>query len=195
MPCAEENFSAFTPLACERGRNFLHPNAVSTILDAYALLRGSYPKRLWHYGDLGFQKGGRLAPHRTHQNGLSADFFVPVVSDKGHPAALPFLPDNRFGYGIEFDRHGRWQGKTIDFGALGDHLLALEQAGKSHGVRIKRIILDPRYHDRVLKARPALRLLATTFNRHQAWVRHDEHYHVDFELPARLRKPLRCKSK
>lgn len=157
LPCSGPNFEAFTRVACLTGRNYLHPLVASTIIDAYASLGEG---RRWRYGDLGFKEGGRFKPHRTHQNGASADFFVPLTDD--------------------------WK-------ATGAHLSALREAGRKHGVGIKRVIIAPEYIAPLLAAAPSIRDLEPVFMKTSAWVRHDEHYHVDFSLPAAATRPLRCK--
>jgi penicillin-insensitive murein endopeptidase len=101
---------------------------------------------------------------------------------------LPTGPTNRFGYDIEFDAAGRFGEYTIDFVALAEHLQALDVAARARGATIALVILDPRYLPRLF-ATPQGETLKRTlqFMKRDAWVRHDEHYHVDFALPC---KPL-----
>ena len=42
-------------------------------------------------------EGGWLRPHKSHQNGLSADFFVPVVDAGGRPSKLPISAVKKLG--------------------------------------------------------------------------------------------------
>lgn len=193
LPCSGKNFHAFADTACALGRNYLHPLVHQTILDAYKALEPVAPLRTWMYGDQGRARGGPLWPHKTHQNGLSADFFVPVVDKQGAAAQVPVSAFNKFGYGVEFDKQGRFDGLVIDWPAVGAHLLALEAAGKARGVALERIILTPDFHEALFREVPALKRLAPLFMKKEAWVRHDEHYHVDFKLPGRLHRPLTCK--
>ena len=151
------------------------------------------PQRTWQYGEMGRASGGSLWPHQTHQNGLSADFFMPVVNEGGVPQKLPISFLNKFGYGLEFDRRGKLDDWTIDWKAVADHLLALRDAAHAHGVRVQRIIITPVFHERLFQVAPEVRRLAPLFMKKEAWVRHDEHYHVDLEIPARFRRPLICK--
>lgn len=190
LSCSGPNFEAFTRVACLTGRNYLHPLVASTIVDAYASLGEG---RRWQYGDLGFKDGGRFKPHRTHQNGASADFFVPLTDESGKPAVVPVSVTNKFGYAVEFDKEGRGLAGRIDWKATGAHLAALREAGRKHGVGIKRVIITPEYIAPLLAAAPSIRDLEPVFMKTPAWVRHDEHYHVDFALPAAATKPLRCK--
>lgn len=193
LPCKGPGYEAFTSAACALGRNYLHPLVVDTVVDAYTALHAKDDERVWQYGEMGFREGGRLDPHRTHQNGRSADFFVPMVDEQGRPTKLPISPLQKFGYGLELDAHGRLGELRVDFAALGAHLLALEEAGKKHGVRIERVILTPDFHGALFRATPELKRMRARFMKREAWVRHDEHYHVDFTLPKHLTRPLDCK--
>ncbi len=192
LPCSGPNFEACSVLACALGRNYLHPLATETLLEAYSTLAKQPSSRRWQYGDLGFQNGGRLRPHRTHQSGRAADFFVPVVDAAGAPALVPISATNRFGYGVEFSENGRLGELRIDWHALTDHLLALEAAGRARGVGLERIILAPELRDLLLGADPRAARFRDRFMKGPAWVRHDEHYHVDFSLPPSAVRPMTC---
>ena len=98
------------------------------------------------------------------------------------------------GYDLEFDARGRWHAGMpdalrIDFEALGAHLHALQRSGRTHGAPIARVILAPEYLPALFATEhgPALRR-SLHFVRGQVWWRHDEHYHVDFDIPC---APLR----
>jgi penicillin-insensitive murein endopeptidase len=195
LPCHGPNFQAFSRIACTMGRNYLHPLVRDTVVDAYRLLAERLPRRVWQYGETGKKEGGSLWPHKTHQNGLAADFFMPVVdvSKKDEPTEVPISALNKLGYGLEFDRRGRLDKLQIDWKAIGEHLLALKSAAQAHGVRVRRIIITPAFHEQLFQNAPAARSLQPLFMTREAWVRHDEHYHVDFDIPAELKRPLRCR--
>lgn len=165
---------------------------MNTIVDAYALLDEQDPSRRWQYGEMGWKDGGAFPPHKTHQNGLSADFFVPVSGSDGKADMVPISILNKFGYEVEFDRKGHAGKLSIDWQALTSHLLALESAGKKYGVKIARVILAPELQSILRRKDKRSRRFKRLFSRRKAWVRHDEHYHIDFSIPKRLRKPLRC---
>lgn len=155
----------------------------ATVLDAYASLRRTHPDRRFVYGETGWPGGGPFWPHRTHRNGLSVDFMVPVLNDAGRSVPLPCSPLTLWGYGIEFDPRGRAAWLRIDFEALAAHLGALRQAAERHGLRLGRVILAPEFAAR-LAGTPSGRGLAAAvpFFTGRPWVRHDEHYHVDLEI-------------
>ncbi len=189
LPLDGDNFSAYTSLARVLGRTYVHARVRTIVVAAYASLARSQPG--WHYvyGETGLAAGGRMRPHRTHQNGLSVDFFVPVRDAAGRPSTLPMHVLNRYGYSIEFDRDGRWEGYSIDFAALAAHLRALAAAAASHDAGIERVIFEPAWLARLYATPDGAWLRSNLhFLPRQAWVRHDEHYHVDFSVPCR---PLR----
>lgn len=192
VPCSAENFEAYTSLACTLGRNYLHPLVAETITEAYRDLHAPYPQRMWQYGDLGKKQGGRLKPHRTHQNGRAADFFFPILDEQQAPARVPIGLLNKMGYGLDFSSEGELDSMTVDWSAIADHLLALDTAGKSRGVSLARIILAPELQTTLFKEVLGMRRLERRFNKQRAWVVHDEHYHVVFDIPAKYRRPLGC---
>jgi penicillin-insensitive murein endopeptidase len=111
---------------------------------------------------------------------------VPVRSSDGKVTQLSISPFNLFGYATQFDRDGRSGSNTIDFEAMALHLLALERAARARGIGIRRVIFDVNLQPKLASTgsgREVLRRFA--FNKQQAWVRHDEHYHVDFRVACR----------
>jgi penicillin-insensitive murein endopeptidase len=154
--------------------------------DAYVDLSQSHPELRFVYAETGWPWGGRFAPHRTHANGTAVDFHVPVRTMGGEISLLPTWPFNKFGYSVEFDGSGRTGSIAIDFEAMGLHLLALERAARAHGIRIRRIIFDVSLQSRLAASEHgALALRRLPFSKAAAWIRHDEHYHVEFDVPCR----------
>ena len=105
------------------------------------------------YGETGWEIGGRFKPHKTHQNGLSVDFMVPVTDDTGKSVPLPTGPFNKYGYGTEFDSQGRFENLSIDFDAMAAHIRSMHvEAGKA-GIDIWRLIFDPVLQPLLYKAK------------------------------------------
>ena len=92
-----------------------------------------------------------MKPHRTHQNGLSADFMVPVRDLKNNIINLPTHIFNKFGYDIEFDSTGLSKNLQIDFEAMTLHLHYLHQPCLKHKVNIDLVIFDPHLQTHLLK--------------------------------------------
>lgn len=185
LPSAGANFHVYSRFAALLGRTSVHSAVRDAVLEAYAELARSHPDLHFVLGECGWPAGGRFRPHRTHQNGLSVDFMVPLRNASGAVTTLPTWPWQHFGYGHEFDAQGQLGEWRIDFEAIAVHLDALDRAARRHGSRMERLILAPEYLP-LLWATPSGRALQARIPAMgtPAWVRHDEHYHVDFARPA-----------
>lgn len=186
LPATGPNYTAYSRLAAVAGRTHVHSRVAAIMQAAYAALHRSHPQVRYVYGETGWPAGGRLRPHRTHQNGLSVDFFVPVRDAAGKSVPLPTDLSQRLGYDIEFDAHARFGGYAIDFEALSEHLYELHVAARAQGAGIALVIFDSAYLPR-LYATPRGPYLRQhlPFMQGKPWVRHDEHYHVDFAIPCK----------
>ncbi len=188
LPVGGKNFEAYSAVVVLAGRTYVHSSVVVVLAKSYASLSKSYPDAYFVYAETGWAKGGRIRPHRTHQNGLSVDFMVPARDRSGNSVPLPSSIGNRFGYDIEFDQEGRFQQLKIDFAAMAEHLYQLHRSSLNHGINIDRVIFDPRLQPHLFAApRGDYLRRRLRFNSRQVWIRHDEHYHVDFDIPC---KPL-----
>lgn len=185
LPCRGENFASYSWPACLLGRNSVHSELREIIIGAYRDLAAERPEVRFVYGEMAWPRGGNFWPHKTHQNGLCADFFVPVLQD-GRSIPLPVSPWNKFGYGLEFDSAGRLESMVIDYESMGAHILALNRHASRRGFAIAFVILDNPLQVQLAKT-PSGRLAMATvrFSRLPSWVRHDEHYHIEFvKLPG-----------
>lgn len=181
LPPSGNNFSAYSSVGVLTGRSYVHSKVYRTVVDAYAILEKQAPSKIFVYGESGFREGGKFRPHKTHQNGLSVDFFVPVVDASGQSVPLPASILNKLGYGIEFIGTGQYQELNIDYPAMVKHLSALKLAADRNGVKIWRVIFDNDLQKQLFKLHEATSLLkGIEFSTKKPWVRHDEHYHVDF---------------
>ncbi len=178
------NFAPYSSTGVLLGRTYVHSKVAAVVQAAWEQLHKSSPGKIFVYGETGWSDGGRFKPHKTHQNGLSVDFMVPILDAGGKSVPLPTSVFNKFGYDLDFDARGRLDEYRIDFEAMADHIYHLHrQAGKVDGIRLKRVIFDPRLQPFLWKTKRGPYLKKhVTFSRRQAWVRHDEHYHADFEV-------------
>lgn len=186
LPPSGSNFRAYSRAGVALGRTHAHSRVAAAIVDAYSDLDRDAPGKTYVYGETGFPAGGPFKPHRTHGNGLSVDFMVPVLDRRGRSVPLPGNANDRYGYDLEFDARGRLGELRIDFEALAEHLHALDRAGRRRGAPIGRVILAPEYLPALFATShgPALRR-QLRFERGRVWWRHDEHYHVDFVVPCK----------
>jgi penicillin-insensitive murein DD-endopeptidase len=184
LPTAGANFVAYSRVGALLGRNSVHATVRDVVLEAYHEVAETRPDVRFVYGETGWPSGGRFRPHRTHRNGLSVDFMVPVRTTSGRSVPLPTWPWTRFGYDLEFGADGRHAKLRIDFDAIAAHLAALQKAAERHGLSIQVVIFAPEL-EALLRADSKRRALVgdLPFMRGQPWIRHDEHYHVDFSNP------------
>jgi penicillin-insensitive murein endopeptidase len=182
---AGANYRAYHIAGFLTGRTYMHSAVRDTLRDAYAALERSDPELRFVYAETGWRRGGRFWPHRTHANGTSVDFMVPLRTEKGEVTEIQASVLNKLGYSITFDNEGRRGRLRIDFEAMAKHLLALHEAARAHGIGIRRVIFEPPLH-RLLFATEAGKALQgrMEFMRRPAWVRHDQHYHIDFDVPC-----------
>lgn len=173
-PIRGGNFRTYCLLCVLALRTYGHAPAVDAMLDGYAELARTRPRTTYVYGEIGHPWGRRFPPHRTHRNGLSFDFMVPLTE-----GTLPTTWRNRFGYDAAYGSDGRGDGGRIDFAALADHLVALDRAARERSGSIALVVLAPDLQDAVRAAANGA-LDDMRFNRRPSWVRHDDHYHVDF---------------
>lgn len=137
------------------------------------------------YAETGFETGGSFKPHKTHQNGLSVDHMVPMRDADGRSVHLPTSPFNKLGYSIELDGQGRYEDLALDAGAMAELLHQLHLAAIAEGISIWRVIFDPELQH-LLHTTPQWPYLEEhiQFSKQRSWVRHDEHFHVDFRVPC-----------
>lgn len=182
LPSAGPNFRTYSRLGSLIGRTSVHGKVRAAVVEAYHRIHESSPDLRFVFGETGWPDGGAIRPHRTHQNGLSVDFMVPVRK-RGEVSSLPTWPWRKFGYAIEFDDEGRAPGLEIDFNAMAVHLETLREAAHTHDLHIAVVIFAPDLQDELFQTRTGQRIRhLISFSERPAWVRHDEHYHVDFRL-------------
>ena len=183
MPSKGKNFETFSYLMSFIGRTCIHSSVRSTLLDAYKILEKTQPNVSFVYGEMGWCSGGRFRPHRTHQNGLSVDFMMPVKDTYNFPRQFPSDLMNLFGYKARFNSEGEYKkcfirGKTsvtrcavykIDFEAIVAHLKALEESGIKYGVTLKKIIIDPPLLALLKKTKGYSEIASLPFMKKQAW--------------------------
>lgn len=186
LPGEGHNFTSYSALGAALGRTYVHSKVADIVLSAYKALEQSAPGKVFVYGETGWASGGRIRPHRTHQNGLSVDFMVPILDAAGRSVPLPTSAGNKYGYNVDFNAHAKYERYAIDFEAIADHLYQLDQSSKARGAGISLVIFDPPYLPKLFAAKRGEYLKTNIkFMKGKAWIRHDEHYHVDFAIPCK----------
>ncbi|MCW8931331.1 MAG: penicillin-insensitive murein endopeptidase [Gammaproteobacteria bacterium] len=185
LPERGKNYEAYSYIARMAGRTYVHSSVKTIIVNAYANLEVEQPMKLYKYAETGFKNGGQFKPHKTHRNGLSVDFMTPVMLATGKSVHLPTNPLNKFGYNIEFDKNSKYDEFTIDYEAMAAHLMALHKEAKKSGFDLWRVIFDPKLQNLLFNTKYGDYLKQhIQFSKKPSWVRHDEHYHVDFDIPC-----------
>lgn len=181
LPNKGKNFISYGVIPVQAGRTYVHSKVRKVVVDAYHLVLKEQPNKVYKYAETGFKKGGQFKPHKTHRNGLSIDFMVPVVDKQGKSVHLPTNPLNRYGYNIEFDKQGKYKDYLLDYEALGAHIVALHKIARKNGIALWRVIFDPELQPYLYKTRYGEYIKNNIkIPKKKSWVRHDEHYHVDF---------------
>ncbi len=182
LPLSGRNFAAYSSIGWGVGRAFVHSRVRDVVLAAYAQLETTAPNKVFVYGETGLKNGGSFKPHKTHQNGLSVDLMVPVLRG-GQSVPLPGSALNRFGYDIEFDDDGKYADFTIDFDALAELIHQLHLSANARDIGITRVIFEvPLQRHLWTTSHGAALRKSVEFSTKPAWVRHDEHIHVDFAV-------------
>ena len=186
LPSAGPNFVSYGSIPELAGRTYVHSKIRDVVVATYERLESEQPRKVFKYAETGAENGGPFSPHKTHQNGLSVDLMVPVVDDAGKSVHLPTHALNRYGYAIEFDERGRYDGYRIDFEALAALIVALHQIAKSRGVDIWRVLFDPELQPFLYDTPQGAYIREyVEIPAKRSWVRHDEHIHVDFLVECR----------
>jgi len=91
---------------------------------------------------------------------------------------------NRYGYDIDFTLDGAYKDLVIDYEAFAAQLAAIRKEAAAQGIGIWRVIFDPKmqHHLRSTSHWPNISDIQMTNKR--SWVRHDDHFHIDFEIPC-----------
>ena len=182
LPSRGSNFGSYSALGGILGRTYVHSRVRDVIVSSFKALEISRPETVYVYGETGKKSGGPFKPHKTHQNGLSVDFMVPIIDPQNRSIPIPANAFNKYGYGIEFDQKGTYGSYRIDFEAMAAHLLALKKETDRAGIGMWRVIFDPVLQPYLFETKSGslLKQNNISFSKKRSWVRHDEHYHVDF---------------
>ncbi len=180
IPSEGANFKTYSGFLSAIGRTHVHKKVRNAMVKAYASLEKFAPDVMYIYGETGWKNGGNFWPHRTHRNGMCVDFMVPV-KEANTPTTLFLWPGNAWGYYVRFDEHGKYNGYSIDFEAIVEHLSALQDACKLFSLKIKVVIFDSPLLALLKKSDIHQKLKEIPFAAYKAWFPHDSHYHVEFE--------------
>jgi len=188
IPFKGVNYEYFSKESYLGGRAFLNDKVLNTLLTTYTSFENLLPNKLFYVMECANEHGGKLFPHRTHQNGLSVDFMMPLIKDGKPYTFLDTLGADH--YWLEFDNDGKYvddKSISIDFNLVAQHILELNKEAKLNGLKIKKVIINTNLKDElfatqygeILKESDVyvVQKLSTLINS-----LHDDHYHIDFEV-------------
>ncbi len=187
FPFRGVNFQYFDTISYLNGRAFLNSKVKSIILNTYKEFETLESDRFFYIMECSNQHGGQMKPHRTHQNGLSVDFMMPLKKNK-----IPFYELDLIGvnhYLLSFDNYGRYSKDpdvVIDFDLVAKHILLLNQNAKKKGFKISKVIIKIELKDELYNSKYGQELKESGIYIVKALSPlinslHDDHYHIDFE--------------
>lgn len=188
LPYKAKNFDYFSPLSYYLLNNaYVHSKVYDTMIQAFAELEKTTPDRYYSLMECSNRDGGRIPVHRTHQNGMSVDFMVPKIRNGKQIRFWDHL--GIWHYALDFDEDGRlWLDKNtqIDFEAIGKSILAVDNAGRRNGLKIRKVIFKVNLQDDLYGTSAGqeiqrrgiylVKRLSEIVDRV-----HDDHFHIDFE--------------
>lgn len=186
IPFEGSNYKYFSSESYLGGRAYTNSKVAKVVLETYSALQRKGVDRFFRVMEFSKKEGGKIFPHRTHQNGLSVDFMMPLIKD-----GQPYYDLDDMGpshYLMEFDKNGAFLKDptvSIDFDMAARHLLELQKQAQKNGMRIHKVIFNTFLRDELFATPHGKKLAASGIYITQNLEPiindlHDDHYHVDF---------------
>ncbi|MGY6649512.1 penicillin-insensitive murein endopeptidase [Wenyingzhuangia sp. IMCC45574] len=188
FPKKGKNFEYFSMLTyIFSNRAWVHSKVYDITTSAYNQLYKLDKEKRFLLMECSRESGGRMWPHRTHQNGTSIDFGVPLIDNEGKERYLHHYY-GVFHYLMKFDSKGRctWNKNIkIDFETMAQHILLLDKEARKQGMYVKKVILKINLKDDFYKTKSGKKVKAKGIYLARYLTKtidnlHDDHYHVDF---------------
>jgi len=185
VPYYGDNYSYFDATSYFSGRAFLHEDVLNIALRTYKELE-KRSDRFYRIMECSNKNGGRMLPHRTHQNGTSIDFMMPLVK-KGNPYySLDTTGVSH--YWLSFNDNGEYsedKSVSIDFETVAQHILLLNEEANKMGWKVKKVIIKIELKDELYATPSGKKIKEKGIYVVQGLSKminalHDEHYHIDF---------------
>jgi penicillin-insensitive murein DD-endopeptidase len=187
IPYSGTNFQYFADNSYLMGRAFVNSSLRNTLIESYHAMYSYYPEHLFYIMESSHKCGGKLDPHKTHQNGLSVDFMMPLTKNGKEYQGLDTIGVDH--YYLNFDNEGSYVEDSsikINFDIVAKHILELEKKARLNGLRISKVILKIELKDELYASKYGSELLRSGIYVVRSLtpiinLLHDEHYHIDFE--------------
>ncbi len=186
-----ENYSYFSSTSYFiLNRCYVNDKVKKVTLKAYQNLYKKFPKQKWGIMECSRRHGGKMKPHRTHQNGTSIDFMTPMIWVKSKKQYRWKSHLGIWHYLLTFDQDGylnKRKNVQIDFDMLAYHILELNKEAKAEGISIKKVLLKINLKDNLFKSKIGAKLKNSGiyFAKYLTPMvdnMHDDHYHIDFGI-------------
>jgi penicillin-insensitive murein DD-endopeptidase len=186
IPFQGDNFGYYDTISYLDDRAFVHDKVLRAVLATYQDMAVAFPGRRFTIMECSKKTGGKIWPHRTHQNGMSIDFMVPMSQGTAAFYGLDTLGFQH--YLLEYNADGSISGQPdvkIDFDIVAVHLLALQKRATAQGLKISKVLFQKELLDELFAsahgaALRASKLYFPTGLEPLINQLHDNHYHVDF---------------
>lgn len=187
VPFSGKNFCYFDTTSYLNKRAFVNDKVKSALLQTYDSLDKCSDV---YFGlmECSNEEGGKIWPHRTHQNGLSCDFMMPLLKNGIANTELNNLGAQH--YLMNFSDDGIYEDNSefsIDFNTMALHLLILQEMARKNHLVIDKVILKIALKDNLFATPNGKKLkesgiyFATKLSPLIDNL-HDDHYHVDFKV-------------
>lgn len=186
LPYSGSNYQYFADNSYLMGRAFVHSSVKKILIDSYAVMEMINPNHRFYIMETSNKNGGKLDPHKTHQNGLSVDFMMPLLKEGKEYVGLDTIGTAH--YFLNFDDKGNYSEDSsiqINFEIVAKHILELDEKARENGMRIEKVIIKLELKDELYTSKYGdalktsgiyiVKSLTPVINQ-----LHDEHYHVDF---------------
>jgi penicillin-insensitive murein endopeptidase len=170
------------------GRAFTHHLVAQTVINTFKTFESNGEKRKFSIMEFYNEHGGKMFPHRTHQNGMSVDMMMPLMKD-----GAPYYDLDDLGamhYLLEFNKEGQYINDTaisIDFEMVANEINQMRIEAEKLGLKITKVIFNTDLRDELFNTTQG-KLFASngpyvTRNLERVINElHDDHFHVDFEI-------------
>jgi len=151
MPYFGVNFTYFDKDSYLASRAFTSDKVLEILTKSYHQLKLDYPFRHFFLMELSNKNGGKIFPHKTHQNGLSVDFMMPKLQNNEPYYGLDTIGKDH--YWLDFNDSGEYTNDvsiTVDFKLIAHHILVLEKEARKMGYKINKVIIKIEYKDELL---------------------------------------------
>jgi penicillin-insensitive murein endopeptidase len=186
MPYKGKNFIYFDRDSYLAGRGFLHSSVHKSVLTTYDSLSHVLPHRYFNIMECSNEHGGEMFPHKTHQNGMSIDFMMPLIQNGKPYYGLDTIGASH--YMLSFDDAGKYTRDpsiSIDFNLVARKILLLDYFARLNGLNIFKVIIKIELKDELFNTEYGKLLKASDIYVVQGLsplinALHDDHFHIDF---------------